>query len=79
MWAAPDFRSTGVGSQLVDAVKEWGIQAEAEQIELWVVVDNRRARELYFKAGFVDTGLSKPLPSNHSLTETRMVIPLTGG
>lgn len=76
MWVAPDFRSTGIGSQLVDAVKEWGTQAGAERIDLWVVVDNRQARRLYLKAGFVDTGSSKPLPSNHSLIETRMTMPL---
>jgi ribosomal protein S18 acetylase RimI-like enzyme len=77
MWVAPDFRSTGIGSQLVDAVKEWSIEAGAYEIDLWVVVDNRRARGLYLAAGFTDTGLSKPLPSNHSLTETRMTMPLT--
>jgi ribosomal protein S18 acetylase RimI-like enzyme len=78
MWVAPEFRTTGIGPRLVDAVKEWGIQAEVEEIDLWVVVDNRRARGLYLTAGFVDTGLSKPLPSNCSLTETRMVMKLTG-
>lgn len=77
MWVAPDFRSTGSGAQLVDAVKEWGTQAGAERIDLWVVVDNRQARRLYLKAGFLDTGLTKPLPSNHSLMETRMTMPLT--
>ena len=78
MWVAPEFRSTGISSLLVAAVTQWGIQAEAEGIDLWVVVDNRRARGLYLTAGFVDTGLSKPLQSNHSLTETRMVMELTG-
>ena len=76
MWVAPDFRSTGIGSQLVDAVKEWSIEAGADEIDLWVVVDNRQAHRLYTKAGFVETGSSKPLPSNHSLTETRMTMPL---
>jgi ribosomal protein S18 acetylase RimI-like enzyme len=78
MWVAPEFRSTGISSLLVAAMTQWGIQAEAEGIDLWVVVDNRRARSLYLTAGFVDTGLSKPLPSNCSLTETRMVMKLTG-
>jgi ribosomal protein S18 acetylase RimI-like enzyme len=77
MWVAPEFRSTGIGAQLVDAVKEWSIEAGADEIDLWVVVDNRQAHRLYTKAGFVETGSSKPLPSNHSLTETRMTMPLT--
>jgi ribosomal protein S18 acetylase RimI-like enzyme len=78
MWVAPQFRSAGIGSQLVATVKEWGIQAEAERIDLWVVVDNQAARRLYLEAGFLETDVSKPLPSNHSLTETRMTMPLTG-
>ena len=78
MWVAPQFRSAGIGSQLVAAVKEWGIQAEADEIDLWVVVDNQAARRLYLEAGFLETDVSKPLPSNHSLTETRMTMPLTG-
>jgi ribosomal protein S18 acetylase RimI-like enzyme len=78
MWVAPKFRSTGIGSQLVDAVKEWAIEAGAYEIDLWVVVDNRQARRLYTKAGFADTEFSKPLPSNHTLTETRMSVSLTG-
>jgi ribosomal protein S18 acetylase RimI-like enzyme len=72
MWVAPEARSAGIGARLLEAVLAWSIESGAEEMRLWVVKDNQVAYRLYERAGFEETGLSQPLPSNPSLTETQM-------
>ena len=76
MWVAPAARSAGAGQQLVEAIIRWSIEAGAEDVQLWVVDDNLGARRLYQRAGFLETGISQPLPSNPTVTETLMELHL---
>jgi RimJ/RimL family protein N-acetyltransferase len=76
MWVAPAARAAGVGTELVQSVLDWSIRGGAEEIRLWVVESNRVAGRLYERAGFAETGVFQPLPSNPSLTETRMSLRL---
>ncbi len=72
MWVSPEARSAGVGQGLVEEIIRWSIEARADEVQLWVVDDNLVARRLYSRVGFVNAGISQPLPSDPSLTETLM-------
>jgi ribosomal protein S18 acetylase RimI-like enzyme len=76
MWVAPEARSSGVGEGLVAAIIGWSIEGGADEVQLWVVDDNLVARRLYSRTGFVNAGISQPLPSDPSLTETLMQLSL---
>jgi ribosomal protein S18 acetylase RimI-like enzyme len=43
---------------------------------LWVTRSNHAAGKLYRRAGFVETGASKPLPSNPALIEDQLALDL---
>ena len=76
MWVAPEARSAGIGAQLIEAITSWSIGVGADAVQLWVVDNNVAARRLYERAGFVDTEVNQPLPSNPTVTETLMQLPL---
>ena len=76
MWVAPEARGAGIGAQLIEAIISWSLGVGADAVQLWVVDDNVAARRLYERAGFVDTGVSQPLPSNPTVTETLMQLGL---
>lgn len=52
IYVEPEYRSKGVGKQLIDAVKQWAKDKQVDYIELYVVKENPRAYDLYFKEGF---------------------------
>ena len=76
LWVAPEARGTGAGQALVDQVIAWSEQAGATEVQLWVVTANLGARRLYQRSGFVETGFEQALPSNSSLTEILVTLPL---
>ncbi len=76
MWVDPDHRNTGVASALLDAVRSWARDDGATRLTLWVTRTNDPAATLYRRAGFTPTGDSKPLPSNPSLTEDKLMLEL---
>ncbi len=76
MWVSPEVRSQGIGRRLVESVVDWATDAGASAIRLWVVTTNSAARSLYRGAGFVETDLIQPLPSNPALDEVEMVLEL---
>jgi GNAT superfamily N-acetyltransferase len=78
MWVDPRVRGRGVGMALVEAVKDWAEAAAAEQLILWVADGNDRARRLYERCGFLDTGRRQPLPSDPSVGESLLACPLPG-
>ena len=60
MYVAPEFRSAGVGKQLLALLIENVRQLhDMEQIKLSVTHANAGARELYLRAGFVPFGVEK--------------------
>jgi ribosomal protein S18 acetylase RimI-like enzyme len=56
MWVAPAGRGRGVGERLMGAVEEWARNREAASLWLTVAPDNDRARALYVRCGFTETG-----------------------
>jgi GNAT superfamily N-acetyltransferase len=76
MWVAPEARAAGIGAQLIEAITSWSLEVGADAVQLWVVDDNLVARRLYERAGFVDTEVNQPLPSNPTVTETLMQMSL---
>ena len=77
MWVHSRGRGQGVGETLINAVTDWArTQPEATALYLWVTEDNKPARGLYERCGFVPTGKRQPLPSNPALDEIAMSRPL---
>ncbi len=69
-------RGRGVGEALVAAVIGWARHQNAAQVHLWVTETNAPARALYDRCGFALTGEQQPLPSDPSLGEVAMSLPL---
>jgi GNAT superfamily N-acetyltransferase len=76
MWVAPEARLIGVGTRLVEEIIQWATEAATQELQLWVVDGNQPARRLFERTGFVPTGHAQPSPSNPSLTQTLMRLPL---
>lgn len=51
------YRRSGVGSALVDTVKEWAAQKDARRIQLLADRRNRSARAFYTRHGFFESSL----------------------
>lgn len=73
MWVEPHARGFGGGQVLVEAVAAWALEQGASRLQLWVTETNSSAIALYRRMGFIDTGQTQVLPSNHSLMERQMV------
>ena len=68
LWVAPAGRGRGVGDEAVRRVAAWAHeQHRGSALVLSVKIDNRQARALYERQGFVDAG-----PSPDDPTERRM-------
>ena len=52
MWVAPEARRLGVGSLLIDAVRDWGASWGARRVVLWVLAANEPAMRFYDRIGF---------------------------
>ncbi|MBV8367918.1 MAG: GNAT family N-acetyltransferase [Candidatus Eremiobacteraeota bacterium] len=74
MWVAPFARGRGVADALVGAVVRWSRERRATKLFLNVVEDNARARSVYRRLGFVDTGAR--CPNELGLVEQQMVLTL---
>jgi GNAT superfamily N-acetyltransferase len=76
MWVRPAARGRGVGEALMNAAADWARDRGHGTLYLWVTEANKPARRLYERYGFTATEETQPLPSNPSLTEMRMRLPL---
>lgn len=76
MWVRPQARGRGVGEALVSAVSDWARARGLAALHLWVTETNSPARRLYERCGFKPTGERQPLPSDPSLPELGMRLPL---
>lgn len=56
MWVAPEHRGQGVGEALLAAVVAWAVAQASPSVALWVADGNDRARRLYERLGFRETG-----------------------
>jgi GNAT superfamily N-acetyltransferase len=69
LWVDPGVRRAGLGLRLIEAVADWARQRGMFLLELSVTTNNPAAAALYARAGFVETGRRRPLPSDPSRTE----------
>lgn len=76
MWVHPDHRGGGASTALLTAVRTWALNGGATTLVLWVTRGNHPAARLYQRAGFVETGGRKPLPSDPTLLEDEMALDL---
>jgi GNAT superfamily N-acetyltransferase len=77
MWLHPGRRGTGAAKALLAAVRGWALHDGATTLTLWVTRSNHAAAGLYRRAGFSETGASKPLPSNPTIIEDQLALALT--
>jgi GNAT superfamily N-acetyltransferase len=76
VWIDTGWRGRGASPKLLDGVESWARAGGAQILQLWLTQGNVPARQVYERFGFVDTGRSKPLPSNPALQEDEMVLRL---
>jgi GNAT superfamily N-acetyltransferase len=72
----PDRRSAGVGKQLLDESLTRLRAAGHKEAELWVLVDNVRARRFYEREGWTCSGETKPALPPTDILEIRYRLPL---
>ena len=72
----PDRRRTGVGKRLLDESLARLRAAGHEEAELWVLVDNVRARRFYEREGWTCSGETKPALPPTDIFEIRYRLPL---
>lgn len=76
LWVAPEARTRGVGSLLVDEVVAGAREVGAEEVRLWIVDANEAARALYLRKGFTPTGRTMRLPSDPEVGESQYALSL---
>lgn len=75
-----DFRGYGVGSALIQHAVTWGRENGIELVRLGVLDTNPRARALYQRLGFQETGYVPDFvkhPDGYYIGETQMALRLT--
>jgi len=65
LFVAPDYRSRGVGSQLLEASEALAKRKWYSRIGLGVAIDNPRARSLYQRQGYNDAGFREYTTGGH--------------
>jgi GNAT superfamily N-acetyltransferase len=74
MWLDPRHRGAGASRALLAAVRNWALRDGATTLVLWVTRGNDAAARFYRRAGFIETGACKPLPSNPALVEDQLAL-----
>lgn len=73
MWVSPKLRGNGVGTQLVNALKEYAVELGHSEIVLKVSPDNKSACHLYTICGFNIVSEAGSLASNDNINLQKMV------
>lgn len=76
VYVTPAWRRLGVGRAVSLAVVGWARERGAGAVLLSVSDWNEGARRVYESIGFAPTGVTRPLPSNPSVTESEMRLDL---
>ena len=66
-WVEPSYRRRGIGDALLQAVISWARAQRFERLRLWAPAGSTAALAFYRQAGFSETGLRRPLPTNVEL------------
>ncbi|MGD1859914.1 MAG: GNAT family N-acetyltransferase [Leptolyngbyaceae cyanobacterium] len=77
IWVVPEYRKSGVGTQLVAAIADWATTKQIKALHLTVTSNNEAAIQFYQRLGFVKTGRIEPYPNDPALVECEMVRSLT--
>lgn len=72
IWVEPTCRNRGVSRTLLDRVVEIARRAGRTHLWLWVLEDNRHARDIYAHLGFTWTGERKPVDLYEGRFERRL-------
>lgn len=64
MWVGPAWRRRGVGRALLEEVFGWARGRGFTQLGLWAPAHSPAALALYVRAGFLETGARRQLPTN---------------
>jgi ribosomal protein S18 acetylase RimI-like enzyme len=72
MWVAPQFRRSGLGRTLVEAIQSWAKTKGAQSVRLTVTHCNAAAIQFYKRLGFRMTGKTEPYPNDPALFEYEM-------
>ena len=72
MWVSPEYRSSGAGFKLVEALKKHALSESHCDISLRVSPDNKPACHLYEKCGFTVVGEVGSLASNSNINLQKM-------
>lgn len=56
LFVNPDFRSSGIGTRLLECAEQAAKERSYARVGLGVSVDNHRAHSLYIRLGYRDTG-----------------------
>lgn len=72
LWISPEFRRSGVASDLIKIVLKRLIKSGVTTVWLWILEGNEPARRLYEGLGFVSTHKRQPLSDNPSRYEELM-------
>jgi GNAT superfamily N-acetyltransferase len=67
MWIEPTWRRRGVGRALLQEVFRWARERGLSRLALWAPAHSPAALALYGQAGFRETGIRRPLPTNSAL------------
>jgi len=72
MWVSPQYRGMGVGTALLDRVKQWAISRGSSNLLLSVTTINFEAISLYRSIGFYSIGNTEPLRDGSNLRSQTM-------
>ena len=73
MWVAPTHRRNGVGTLLINGIKEWARIRNARELRLMVTSNNPSAMDFYLRNGFHPTGHTGPYPNDPAVFEHEML------
>lgn len=76
VWVAPEHRHLKVGQGLLEVVKQWSRESNAQVLHAWVAEQNALAIRFYKAAGFEETGHRQPFKSDSSQDEILLTLRL---
>jgi ribosomal protein S18 acetylase RimI-like enzyme len=77
MWVDPAYRRAGVGTTLIDGVKDWAAARNIHELRLMVTSVNDRAIRFYERLAFRMSGATGPYPNNPAIFEHEMILRLS--